>query len=125
MERHLALPGSVPKVGTGGARCFGRLSQAPALLGARRDGRPSFWARGYGARTPVVRYHDATARTGEGVAPSGLVLLPCPDTGAVGLRARTHARTRGLITRAPWLPKGQATDQWTLAAAALTFRTEQ
>lgn len=110
MERHLALPGSVPKVRTGGARCFGRLSQAPALLGARRDGRPSVLS-GYGARTPVVPYHDATARTGEGVAPSGLVLLlPCPDTGAGGLRARTHARTRGLITRAPWLPKGQATE---------------
>lgn len=95
MERHLALPGSVPKVPTGGARCFGRLSQAPGLLGARRDGRPSVLS-GYGARTPVVPYHDATARTGEGVAPSGrpcaVVLLPCPDTGAGGASC-SHART--------------------------------
>jgi hypothetical protein len=125
MERHLALPGSVPKVRTGGARCFGRLSQAPALLGARRDGRPSFLS-GYGARTPVVPYHDATARTGEGGsgAVRPLCCCPVPTPGPGGLRARTHARTRGLITRAPWLPKGQATE-WTLAAAALTFRTEQ
>jgi hypothetical protein len=101
MERHLALPGSVPKVRTGGARCFGRMSQAPALLGARRDGRPSVLS-GYGARTPVVPYHDATARTGEGVTPSG---RPCAAAlsrhrGRGGfVLARTHARGASSLAR--------------------------
>lgn len=92
----------------------------------RSTWRPSvrpFGLRRAHPRSPVPRRDRAHGGGSDAVRPA-LCCCPVPTPGPGGLRARTHARTRGLITRAPWPPKGQATE-WTLAAAALTFRTEQ